>query len=181
MVHEGSKFSKRHNNIQFSVQFNGISTPSRPSRHARILSQFHGPKTTRFVKIHLVWPILWSISYGPYDMVHMQHMINWYILGFPQMGPPGMLPPMHPASGMPPMSRDNPMAPGMAFLSGAGGASTHPSMLGGGPGFHPGSLHQPPYHHSLPTSVPDLSSAGVLSIGNSCWLPNPHDDANLWF
>jgi len=88
--------------------------------------------------------------------------------GFPQMGPPGMLPPMHPASGMPPMSRDNPMAPGMAFLSGAGGASTHPSMLGGGPGFHPGSLHQPPYHHSLPTSVPDLSSAGVLSIGNSC-------------
>lgn len=123
---------------------------------------------------------LWHIWYVAYH-INFHSNFSKYISGFPQMGPPGMLPPMHPASGMPPMSRDNPMAPGMAFLSGAGGASTHPSMLGGGPGFHPGSLHQPPYHHSLPTSVPDLSSTGVLSIGNSCWLPNPHDDANLWF
>lgn len=116
--------------------------------------------------------LLKIMKYYAYDMQriicsHISDNIK-YILGFPQMGPPGMLPPMHPASGMPPMSRDNPMAPGMAFLSGAGGASTHPSMLGGGPGFHPGSIHQPPYHHSLPTSVPDLTSAGVLSIGNSC-------------
>ena len=109
------------------------------------------------------------------------------------MGPPGMLPSMHGPPGMPPMSRDGSM--GMSFLSGAG---QHPSMagLGGAAGaagqFHAaagaalhaatGGATQSPYHHSLPTSVasvPDLSS-GVLSIGNTCWLPNPHDDGNLW-
>lgn len=85
------------------------------------------------------------------------------------MGPGGMLPPMHGAPGMPPMSRDGPMAPGMAFLGGA--TQSHPSMLGGGPGGFPGGpLHSaPPYHHSLPTSVPDqLALTSGLTIGNTC-------------
>lgn len=122
-------------------------------------------------------------------------LVSNLILGFGTgMGPPGMLPSMHGPPGMPPMSRDGSM--GMSFLSGAG---QHPSMAGlagaGASGqfhasaaaLHAASAGQPPYHPSLPTSVgssvPDLSSgvlSGQLPIGNSCWLPNPHDDANLW-
>ena len=97
------------------------------------------------------------------------------------MAPHGMLPPGMQAPPMPPMSRDSAMASmGMGIFGGSQSMS-HTGMLSGGLG--PSSLN-PSVHHSpyppslgLPSSVTDLTSS-VLS--NSCWLPNPHDDNNLW-